>query len=327
MTRQALINALVTALLVVLGVGQYSSRALGMSGASGNGTSLSLGRSERHYTMTVRVRPLLFWISFSGVGGGRIVWSGDTDGATGLELLIGSDPNRAPRRINRWGYIAEHVSGSTADLVGLMSQSDEQSVHQADAGTNRAETRHAFKAIHCRLNGAEAQSAVTPVFVAEDFTYKDVEVLLGRIPETGGPVRYMKVPAGTDPGFLFSVREMLHAGVERYRQLGHLSKDNPTPRRYIYNASLFTLSIVSSTFRAHEIANGRDYNGIIESEFEALNTKTGKKSSFKISYGTDGPISEVPVRIVYQPRFWFHAELLLNEDAPFIQVAERAGGK
>ena len=55
------------------------------------------------YSLTVRVRPLLFWITRTGVGSGRIVRA-DTGGGTRVyEFLIGSDPARAPMRINRWG--------------------------------------------------------------------------------------------------------------------------------------------------------------------------------------------------------------------------------
>ena len=53
--------------------------------------------------MLAKVRPLLFWISKDDVGGARVSWRGDADGAFGLDLLIGSDPARAPRQINRWG--------------------------------------------------------------------------------------------------------------------------------------------------------------------------------------------------------------------------------
>src|SRR5262245_61860626 len=65
-------------------------------------------RIEHRYRMLGKVRPLLFWISRDDVGGARIRWTG-ADAANGFELLIGSDPARAPRQINKWGYIAEEV--------------------------------------------------------------------------------------------------------------------------------------------------------------------------------------------------------------------------
>jgi hypothetical protein len=69
--------------------------------------------SEHRYRMLAKVRPLLFWISKDDVGGAKVSWRGSEDGGFGLDLLIGSDPRRAPRQINKWGYIAEQVRGST----------------------------------------------------------------------------------------------------------------------------------------------------------------------------------------------------------------------
>ncbi len=35
-------------------------------------------------------------------------------------------------------------------------------------------------------------------------------------------------------------------------------------------------------------------------------------SKFSITYGVQDPIEGVPVRIVYRPRWWFQAEMLLD---------------
>ena len=78
--------------------------------SAGNGLPVV---AEHYYRMLAKVRPLLFWISRDNVGGARIGWLGDQSGSKGFELLIGSDPARAPRKINRWGYIAEELRGST----------------------------------------------------------------------------------------------------------------------------------------------------------------------------------------------------------------------
>ena len=69
-------------------------------------------RVEHRYRMLGRVRPLLFWISREDVGGAQVTWREAADGV-GYELLIGSDPERAPRRINRWGYIGEERRAPT----------------------------------------------------------------------------------------------------------------------------------------------------------------------------------------------------------------------
>jgi hypothetical protein len=58
---------------------------------------------ERRYIMSGAARPLLFWMGCDDIGLARIVWRGREDGARGYELLVGTDPARAPRRMNRWG--------------------------------------------------------------------------------------------------------------------------------------------------------------------------------------------------------------------------------
>src|SRR6202171_5208166 len=70
------------------------------------------------YTMTARVRLLLFWVGKDDVGGGYIRRGTlPLDPASDvIELLIGSDPAKAPRAITRWGAASEIVprpSGST----------------------------------------------------------------------------------------------------------------------------------------------------------------------------------------------------------------------
>src|ERR1700681_645702 len=69
------------------------------------------------YTMTARLRLLLFWVGKDDVGGGYIRRGTlPRDPASDvIELLIGSDPAKAPRSINRWGAaseIAHKPSGS-----------------------------------------------------------------------------------------------------------------------------------------------------------------------------------------------------------------------
>ncbi len=328
MNKQTLQSFLITvSFLIYLGGGPHSQQAFCASDGIGKGPAASPGRQERHYSMKASVRPLLFWISCDGVGGGRIAWTDDGSGTREYELLIGSDPLRAPRRINRWGYISERITGSSAELIGVMSRSDEQTMDQADAGTNQPRKAHAFNTIRSYYKEGETRSLVTPLFLSEDFCYRDFEVLVGLIPKTGEPVRQLQVPQGVDPGFLFAVQEMLHRTVASYKQSGQPGLKGEAPRLYVYNASLYSLSIVSSRFLGEVTVNGRVYPGIIETRFETRDRKTGKASHFSIHYGTEEPLSEVPVRIVYQPRWWFQVELLLKESPRITQTAERMGAQ
>ena len=119
MTRQLTLLLVALALAVGVHANAASSAASPSSGSSGE---------RHHYAISARVRPLLvFWISRSGVGD-AVVTKRQGPSETGYSLLIGSDPDRAPRRINRWGYINEEMRGGEATLIGLMTESDEDSI-------------------------------------------------------------------------------------------------------------------------------------------------------------------------------------------------------
>ena len=53
----------------------------------------------------------------SNIGDGRLTWRRGPDGTIGYELLVGSDPARTPRQINRWGYLREEAGASRRDRV------------------------------------------------------------------------------------------------------------------------------------------------------------------------------------------------------------------
>ena len=91
------------------------------------------------YRMAGRVRIFLLWVTRDDVGVGVITWR---EGAArkAYELLIGSDPAKAPGRLNRWGYLIEETSGSETSVVGLISQDREDrlsDVTNASAGQPR----------------------------------------------------------------------------------------------------------------------------------------------------------------------------------------------
>jgi len=55
------------------------------------------------------------------VGLGRVAWRQDESGRTGYELLIGTDPGKAPRGLNRWGFVAEQSTAEGGELLALMT--------------------------------------------------------------------------------------------------------------------------------------------------------------------------------------------------------------
>ena len=111
---------------------------------------------ERAYHVNAKVRPLLFWIGRDNVGEARITWREGLDGRRALELLIGSDPSRAPRRINRWGFIVEELHGENAEVLGVMSESNEETIEEAEAQIARDAGVSTFRAARTTITGARA---------------------------------------------------------------------------------------------------------------------------------------------------------------------------
>jgi hypothetical protein len=277
--------------------------------------------AEHKYRMLAKVRPLLFWISKDDVGGARISWRGDDNGGFGLDLLIGSDPTRAPRNINRWGYIAEQVQGSEARVVGVMKQSNEQSVAEAESQI-ASEGRGGFlyRAIQGTATNHEARAGVTTVRVERDMTFRDIESLLSMVaagsqsPER----RSVELPAGTRPGFLVALRDLVSQTTTAYSQHPDAAfKPSRTPTPYVYYGVFYDLTMKSSSLLKTATIDGRTYTNVARGDFEVKNRGTGETTRFQMTYGTTGALAGVPVHAVYQPRWWFEVQLFLDEKTAF----------
>lgn len=259
--------------------------------------------AEHYYRMLAKVRPLLFWISRDNVGGARLGWLGDQSGSKGFELLIGSDPARAPRKINRWGYIAEELRGSTASTLGLMKHSNEESIEEAKATlSSDSGGTHAFKAIRATAANGQARADVLTLQAAGDLTYRDVGSLLMLVNDRAATTttKTVSLPAGTRPGFLIALSELIAN-----------PKLESVP--YVYNGKFHTLRVKGAAPASLHV-NGRDYTRLVRARFESENRATRERTPFEITYGTTGHLNEVPVHVMYQPQWWFQVELFLEDD-------------
>ena len=259
--------------------------------------------AEHYYRMLAKVRPLLFWMSRDDVGSARIGWLGDDRGSKGFELLIGSDPARAPRKINRWGYIAEELRGSTASTLGVMKQSNEESIEDAKAKlATDVNGAHTFKAIRATATDGHATADVLTLQARGDLTYRDVGSLLALIDGNAAKTstKTVNLPAGMRPGFLLALSDLMA---------------NPKLKSvpYVYNGKFHTLHLKGLNSVSMPV-NGRDYTDLVRARFETENHTTREETPFEITYGRSGSLKEVPVHVVYQPKWWFQVELFLEDD-------------
>jgi len=276
---------------------------------------------EHKYRMLAKVRPVLFWISKDDVGGARISWRGDETGGYGLDLLIGSDPQRAPRNINKWGYIAEQVQGADARVIGVMKQSNEQSIAEAESQLD-AEGRRggfAYSAILGTASGKQAQAGVTTVRVPRDLTFRDIGTLLEMVNTAKGSAeqRSVALPAGAHPGLLLALQSLVKQSADGYAQAGAGFKPMRTPATFVYFGTLYDLTMKSSELVKTATIDARKYTNVVRSDFEIKNRSTGETTRFQLTYGTTGALAGVPVHAIYQPRWWFEVQLFLDENTAF----------
>lgn len=266
--------------------------------------------SEARYRVTARIRPLLFWTGPREIGAAVIGWTLPGRNAIRLELLIGTDPDRTPRRINRWGYVAETSCGGVVELIGLMTQSDEQTIQDADARTQGdARTQQGYRAIRASVLRGEADAEVFVLSQPAYLTYRDVRTVLDRVPPHGRPTR-VHLSGDTEPGFLLAVAGVLdenladYAATQRVRPAG--------ARTYLYGTQRYDLTVRSSQV----ISSGRSatmpQSDLIETEFEIRNQTTRATNSFRITCVAAGPFARAPVRILYRPRWWLEVSLVLD---------------
>ena len=281
------------------------------------------------YTMAGRIRPLLFWIGRDDVGMGEIMWRG-AEGSVAYELLIGTDAAKAPRGINRWGYLLEDSRSSGTRVLGVMTTSDEATLSDITSRAPGAQPVGRFKGLDARIAAGMSRSATETIETERDFSVRDKELIVSRIEDKlkEATAREVPVPAGVRPGFLMAVAELVNDTIAARRT------GEPALRRlkgrsiaYVYSRRLYDLKLTGvNTERPPAGATSRA--AAVHAEFETLNRSTGSRNTFELVYATDGPLAGVPTVIRHKPRWWLEAVLTLEEGAtqPGAGAEGRPGG-
>jgi hypothetical protein len=270
---------------------------------------------DRRYTMHAGVRPLvLFWIRRDNVGSARVVFREGPNAAQGWEMTVGSDPNRAPRRINRWGYLSEERNPAGTTLVlGVMKTSDEESLEEAKSSVERERRAGGFiyKAIRSEVAGDTGTTAIARVTVDDDLTYRDVEQLLPLVAGEMPGERSFRLPEGTRGGYLGTIAEIVKTSVA-----WHTSRTGPRPDgrkfQYIYDAKPYEMTLTESKHRATATFKGRVFKEIIEGHFSVTNKTTGARTDFRLDFGLAADLAGIPVHVIWKPKWWIEVELVLD---------------
>jgi hypothetical protein len=68
---------------------------------------------------------------------------------------------------------------------------------------------------------------------------------------------------------------------------------------------------------------GASYAHVIQSNFETRSAYDGETTQFSITYGTEGPLAEIPLAASYQPRWWMQIELAIDDTTSGPALADR----
>jgi hypothetical protein len=289
--------------------GPPPSRQAGPAAPNGDLPVLRLHR----YKMAGRVRPLLFWIGRDDVGIAEIVWRG-AEGAVAYELLIGTDAAKAPRGINRWGYLLEDSRPSGTRVLGVMTTSEETTISDVTSRPAGAQPVGRFKGLDARIEGGVSRSASETIETERDFTVRDKTIIVDRIEERlkQASQRELPVPDGVRSGFLLAVAELVNDTIAA-RRTGESALRGLKGRTiaYVYGRRLYDLTLTGvASVRAP--AGGPPGGVHVHADFGTLNRTAGTRTTFELEYAADGPHAGVPTLIRHRPRWWLEAVLTLE---------------
>jgi len=292
-------------------------------------------RADYQYILTCRLRLLIFWLSRDDLGGGYIK-SGEAAADPNfrmIQLLFGSDPAKTPRAINRWGAGTEvdklggRKTPESSAFVGFMKSSQGESVAamQQELSHEKTAGKHRFEAIISRVDGDRAVSTGVPFYSEKDYEMSQLAAAQTMALDQLADNRARKFrrldnlqhdACGRRGGFLSTTEELLERSLREEK--------TPVSLCYVYNARPYTLTLERVTPVPNEDVQialkgqGRkiyqSYRDLKESQFQIRNGETGAKTSFSVLLGTTGGLRGVPVRINYQPNWWF--QIVLNLKPP-----------
>jgi hypothetical protein len=254
--------------------------------------------------MAGKVRVLLLWVGRDDVGSGVIKWRAGGD-EKAIEILIGSDPKRAPSQLNKWGYLVEAMHRGESSVVGLISQENDDRLSDVKADLKTRKDQRAFDTIRGFAATAEGVARVGTLYAPSHLTYHDADTVLNSVlADSSLPVKRVARRGNVRPGFLTSLTELITSS---------LDANNDNKRlQYIHGDRLFELRLIDATRLAKFDRDGRTWQNVIRGRFETGEAGNRSGTRFELVYGASGALTGIPILISYQPKWWLQVDLVLN---------------
>jgi hypothetical protein len=267
-----------------------------------------LGAAEHRYRIIGKLRLALFWVSRDDVGSARMSWRSD-DTSIALTLLLGSDPQRAPRGLNQWGYLREEVRRDLTDVFSLRSVDRDG---DDPAGGFSVGNGPEF-GVSCAAVGDDEVSIRQTRVNARGVTYRMFDQLLDRL--SAAPQweqRHMPRPSGAAPGFLTAIQQAIRLSEAAADDRGVKKLRTVT---YVYNSAVYDLTTQGRERLGRTTVGTRTFEQLMRTQFSIRNRTTTDVTKFGLTYSPDDGAAPLPVQIFYQPSFWLRIELRLDDDA------------
>ena len=320
-----------------VGLAQHSDRSLPASSATFQPVLDTMFRTnstkvQYNYVMTGRVRLVLFWVGADDVGGGYIRrdYSTSDPDMRITQVLFGSDPAKAPRKINHWGAGTEALTSESSTIfMGFMTSAKTNSAAEAEGELKAKEERgqYPFQAIVSVVDKDRALSRSIALSSDRNFNLHEYDAARRLVAErlkTNGTSRELagaKRKCRDSRGFLQATDELI----------GRVLNGSKAPQSicYIHNARNYTLTLEEhskvkrkSVRISHKDGTKleKEYRDLIRAHFSVLNHESEERSTFGLLLGTVGELRGVPVQIVHQPNWWFEAELNLESTSSEVQA-------
>lgn len=291
------------ALIAASGFGADGSTTASVVPAKVPGRALPVVR-QHTYRMAGKIRVLLLWVGRDDVGSGVIKWRGGGD-EKAIELLIGSDPKRAPSQLNKWGYLVEEMRGGESSVVGLISQEKDDRLSEVKADLQKRKALRAFDTIRGYAASVEGTARVGTLYAPSHLTYHDADAVLEDVlADTSLPVKRVRRRGNVRAGFLTSLTELVRASIDK--------KTDNRRIQYIHGDRLFELRLLESTPLARFVRDGRVWQNVIRGRFETGEAGNRSGTRFELVYGASGELTGIPIVISYQPKWWLQVDLVLN---------------
>lgn len=265
------------------------------------------GYAEHRYRIVGKLRMAVIWAKHDDIGTARMTWRSDPS-SSAMTLMVGSDPQRAPRSLNKWGYLREEVRSDRAEVFTVRSLGGSE----ASSATDYVAAEGPLFGASCSSIGSTDVTGAKTTVSAAGVTYRMFDRLLDRIalaPQWQG--KHTTRPEGADAGFLNALQHVIRSGRND-------STAKASPIAYIYNSNIYDLTIQGSRALGRTTVGSRTFDQLVRTDVSIRNRTTADVTKFAVTYSPDRTDTPLPIQIFCQPNFWLSVELRLDDtaDAP-----------